>query len=60
MAVIYRFVFETEEAMQVPSGQIPVLSYQKKKKKKKKKEQRKKKKKKKKKNKGKNNNNNAD
>ena len=36
MAVIYRFVFETEEAMQVPSGQIPVLSYQKKKKKKKK------------------------
>lgn len=32
MAVIYRFVFETEEAMQVPSGQIPVLSYQKKKK----------------------------
>ena len=37
MAVIYRFVFETEEAMQVPSGQIPVLSYQKKKKKKKKK-----------------------
>ena len=35
MAVIYRFVFETEEAMQVPSGQIPVLSYQKKKKKKK-------------------------
>ena len=32
MAVIYRFVFETEEAMQVPSGQIPVLSNQKKKK----------------------------
>ena len=46
MAVIYRFVFETEEAMQVPSGQIPFLSKQKKKKKKK--------------NKGKNNNNNAD
>ena len=46
MAVIYRFVFETEEAMQVPSGQIPVLSYQKKKKKKK--------------NKGKNKNKNAD
>ena len=40
MAVIYRFVFETEEAMQVPSGQIPVLSYQKKKKKKKKKKKR--------------------
>ena len=47
MAVIYRFVFETEEAMQVPSGQIHVLIYQKKKNKKKK-------------NKGKNNNNNAD
>ena len=46
MAVIYRFVFETEEAMQFPSGKIPVLSYKKKKKKKK--------------NKGKNNNNNAD
>ena len=29
MAVIYRFVFETEEVMQVPSGQLPVLSYQK-------------------------------
>ena len=42
MAVIYRFVFETEEAMQVPSGQIPVLSYQKKKKKKKKKQRKKK------------------
>ena len=29
MAVIYRFVFETEEVMQVPSGQLPALSYQK-------------------------------